>query len=98
MLVAQGCSNRGSLMPSAPAPRVSPAAVLGTFFQVGGGPPPGVLPDALNDLAAWTPTGLRVDAIRNPWTGGRFDGTALTGLALLGGACFALASWRLARD
>lgn len=89
----------GSLMPSAPAAQgVGLLLFFGTFLLVGGGPPPGVLPDTLNDIAALTPTGLLVDAIRTPWTGGGIDGPALLALALLGAACFALAISRLARD
>lgn len=88
----------GSLMPSARAAQgLGLLLFFGTFFLVGGGPPPGVLPDALNDTAAWTPTGLLVDAIRTPWTDGGLDVAAMVTLALIAVAAFALAARRLAR-
>lgn len=88
----------GSLMPSARAAQgLGLLLFFGTFFLVGGGPPPGVLPDALNDVAAWTPTGLLVDAIRTPWADGGLDATAMVTLALIAVAAFALAARRLAR-
>lgn len=88
----------GSLLPSARAAQgLGLLLFFGTFFLVGGGPPPGVLPDALNDTAAWTPTGLLVDAIRSPWTGGGLDTAAMVTLALIAVAGFALAARRLAR-
>ncbi|WP_117210499.1 ABC transporter permease [Allorhizocola rhizosphaerae] len=72
----------GSLMPSARAAQgLGLLLFFGTFFLVGGGPPPGVLPDALNDAASLTPTGLLVDAIRTPWTGGGVDWIAVAALA-----------------
>ena len=88
----------GSFMPSARAAQgLGLVLFFGTFFLVGGGPPPGVLPDALNDIAGWTPTGLLVDAIRTPWTGGGLDATAMVTLAVMAAAGFALAARRLAR-
>ncbi|MFW6090785.1 MAG: ABC transporter permease [Actinomycetota bacterium] len=88
----------GSLLPSARAAQgLGLLLFFGTFFLVGGGPPPGVLPDALNDIAAWTPTGLLVDAIRTPWTDGGLDATAMATLLLIAAAGFTLAAQRLAR-
>lgn len=88
----------GSLLPGARAAQgLGLLLFFGTFFLVGGGPPPGVLPDALNDAAALTPTGLLVDAIRTPWTTGGPDAPALAGLAGIAVAGFALAARRLAR-
>jgi ABC-2 type transport system permease protein len=88
----------GSLMPSARAAQgLGLLLFFGTFFLVGGGPPPGVLPDALNDAAGLTPTGLLVDAIRTPWHGGGLDIPALLALAAIAVAGFALAARRLAR-
>ena len=89
----------GSLMPTARAAQgLGLVLFFGTFFLVGGGPPPGVLPDALNDIAGWTPTGLLVDAIRTPWTDGGLDTTAMVTLAVMAAAGFALAARRLARS
>jgi ABC-2 type transport system permease protein len=88
----------GSLMPTARAAQgLGLVLFFGTFFLVGGGPPPGVLPDTLNDIAGWTPTGLLVDAIRTPWTDGGLDTTAMVTLAVIAAAGFALAARRLAR-
>lgn len=89
----------GSFMPSARAAQgLGLVLFFGTFFLVGGGPPPGVLPDVLNDIAGWTPTGLLVDAIRTPWTDGGLDTTALVTLAVMAAVGFALAARRLARS
>lgn len=71
---------------------------FGTFFLVGGGPPPGVLPDALNTFAAWTPTGLLVDAIRSPWIGQGVDGPAVATLAAIAVVGGGLAVTRLTRS
>jgi ABC-2 type transport system permease protein len=88
----------GSLMPSARAAQgLGLLLFFGTFFVVGGGPPPGVLPDALNDIAAWTPTGLLIDAIRSPWSGNGLDAVAMATLAAIAVAGFMLAARRLAR-
>jgi ABC-2 type transport system permease protein len=88
----------GSVMPSARAAQgLGMLLFFGTFFLVGGGPPPGVLPDALNDAASLTPTGLLVDAIRTPWHGGGLDVPALLALAAIAVAGFGLAARRLAR-
>lgn len=88
----------GSVLPSARAAQgVGLLLFFGTFFLVGGGPPPGVLPNALNDAAGLTPTGLLVDAIRAPWTGAGLDLPAMLALAAIAVAGFALAARRLAR-
>lgn len=88
----------GSLLASpAAAQGLGLLLFFGTFFLVGGGPPPGLLPDALNTIAGWTPTGLLVDAIRSPWTGGGMDLTAMATLAAAGLAGHALAVRRLSR-
>ncbi len=82
-----------------PGPRVAQGLGLslffGTFFLVGGGPPPGVLPDTLNTVAGWTPTGLLVDAIRSPWSGQGLDVVATGCLLTVAVAGFTLAARRL---
>jgi hypothetical protein len=70
---------------------------LGTFLLVGGGPPPGVLPDVVNDIAAWTPIGLLIDAIRSPWAGHGLDGAGMVTLAAIAVVGFALATRGLSR-
>lgn len=89
----------GSLLPTARAAQgIGLLLFFGTFFLVGGGPPPGVLPSTLNTIASWTPTGLLVDAIRSPWIGRGNDVTALVTLAVIAAAGGALAIRRLTRS
>jgi ABC-2 type transport system permease protein len=89
----------GSVMPSSRAAQgLGLLLFLGTFLLVGGGPPPGVLPDLVKDIAAWTPTGLLIEAIRSPWAGGGLDWPAMVTLAAVAVAGFALATRRLARS
>lgn len=87
----------GAVMPS---PRAAQGFGLllffGTFFLVGGGPPPGALPDALNTVAGYTPTGMLVEAIRAPWTGGG-DIAAVASLAGIAVAAALATRWSLAR-
>lgn len=88
----------GSVMPSARAAQgLGLLLFFGTFFLVGGGPPPGLLPDTLNDLAGLTPTGQLIDAIRSPWMDGTADLPALLALVATAVVGFALATRRLAR-
>jgi len=88
----------GSLLPSARAAQgIGLVLFFGTFFLVGGGPPPGRLPDAVNTFAGYTPTGLLVDAIRSPWTGVGNDVPALVSLAAIAVVGSALAIRRLGR-
>lgn len=88
----------GSVMPTARAAQgLGLLLFFGTFFLVGGGPPPGVLPDSLNTVAGWTPTGLLIDAIRSPWIGLGYDVPALLSLAAIAILGSALAVRRLSR-
>ncbi|NEE03251.1 ABC transporter permease [Phytoactinopolyspora halotolerans] len=88
----------GSVMPSARAAQgLGLLLFLGTFLLVGGGPPPGVLPGVVNDIAAWTPIGLLIDAIRAPWADGALDGPAMAVLVAIATVGFALATRRLRR-
>ncbi|GAA1368817.1 ABC transporter permease [Catellatospora chokoriensis] len=89
----------GSLLPSARAAQgVGLVLFFGTFFLVGGGPPPGRLPAAVNTVAGYTPTGLLVDSIRRPWLGDGNDLTALGLLAALAAVAWVLAIRRLGRS
>lgn len=88
----------GSLLPSAPAAQgIGLVLFFGTFFLVGGGPPPGVLPDIVNTVAGYTPTGMLVDSIRSPWIGQGDDAGALLLLAVIAVAAGLLAIRRLRR-
>ncbi|MFI7679414.1 ABC transporter permease [Actinophytocola sp. NPDC049390] len=71
---------------------------FGTFLLVGGGPPPGVFPPAMNAVTAWTPTGLLLDAIRSPWAGTGVDVTATITLVAIAVVAFFLANRKLARS
>jgi ABC-2 type transport system permease protein len=74
----------GSVLPSARAAQgLGLVLFFGTFFLVGGGPPPARLPDAVSTFAGYTPTGLLVDSIRSPWIGTGDDVTALVALAAI---------------
>lgn len=88
----------GSLLPSARAAQgIGMVLFFGTFFLVGGGPPSGVLPDAVTTVAAHTPTGLLVDSVRSAWIGEGGDLTALVALAAIAVTSAALAVRRLDR-
>jgi ABC-2 type transport system permease protein len=88
----------GSIIPTARAAQgLGLLLFFGTFFLVGGGPPPGVLPDAVNTVAGATPTGLLVDAIRSPWVGRGVDVAASLTLAAIAVAADVLAIRRLDR-
>ena len=88
----------GAVMPSPRAAQgLGLALFFGTCFLGGGGPPPGVLPDALNTAAGFTPTGLLVDAIRAPWNGQGADVVALASLVGIAVAAGLVARWLLAR-
>ena len=89
----------GSLLPGArSAQGVGLLLFFGTFLLVGGGPPPGVFPDALNAITRWTPTGLLIDAIRAPWSGNGLDARSMVTLLVICAAGFALANRRLSRS
>jgi ABC-2 type transport system permease protein len=89
----------GSLLPGArSAQGLGLLLFFGTFLLVGGGPPPGVFPDALNAITSWTPTGLLLTAIRSPWAGDGLDVPAMVTLVLIAAAGFALANRRLSRS
>jgi ABC-2 type transport system permease protein len=88
----------GSLLPSArTAQGLGLVLFFGTFFLVGGGPPPGRLPEAVNTAASYTPTGLLVSGIRAPWTGAGPDLVSLVSLAAIAVLGAILACRRLDR-
>jgi len=89
----------GSILPGArSAQGLGLLLFFGTFLLVGGGPPPGVFPDALNAVTSWTPTGLLLDAIRSPWAGDGLHVPATVTLLLISAATFTLATRRLSRN
>jgi ABC-2 type transport system permease protein len=70
---------------------------FGLFFIAGGGPPPALLPDALNTAADLTPMGLLTDAVSDPWHGRGIDTTAVLALVAIAVVAAALAVRRLTR-
>lgn len=86
----------GSLLPT---PRLAQGLGLllffGTFFLAGGGPPPNLLPDAVNSAADVTPVGMLINAIRTPWTGDGLHIAAMLGLITIALAGFVLTFRRL---
>lgn len=71
---------------------------FGLFFIAGGGPPPALLPDAVNRLVGLTPMGPLIDAISDPWHGRGVDWVALTVLGAIALVATAMAERRLRRE
>jgi len=71
------------------------ALFFGLFFIAGGGPPPALLPDVLNDLVALTPMGMLISAVSDPWHGRGLDLSLMAALAAIGVAAGVVASRRL---
>lgn len=89
----------GSILPGArSAQGLGLLLFFGTFLLVGGGPPPGVFPQLLNNITQWTPTGLLINAIRAPWAGNGLHIPAMVTLVLISIAGFTLATRRLSRS
>lgn len=86
----------GSLVPT---PRGAQGLGLvlffGLFFIAGGGPPPALLPDAVNRAVDLTPMGPLVDAVSDPWHGRGVNVTALGALAATAGVATLVALRRL---
>lgn len=88
----------GSLVSTARAAQgFGMALFFGLFFIAGGGPPPALLPDAVNTAIDWTPMGPLVDAISDPWNGSGWNVSALLALAAIAVATAILAARRLSR-
>lgn len=79
----------GSLLPTSRAAQgLGLALFFGLFFVAGGGPPPALLPEAINTAVDFTPMGPLVDAFSDPWHGrGLNVGSlaALVGITLVAG-------------
>lgn len=83
----------GSAMPTARAAQgVGLLCFFGLFFIAGGGPPPALLPDAIDTFASYTPMGPLVAAIRDPWHGAGWNATALVALATMAAICWIAAA------
>jgi len=73
------------------------ALFFGLFFVSGGGPPPALLPDALNTFAGYTPMGWVINAVSDPWHGASWNPGALALLATMAVLSILLATRRLTR-
>lgn len=88
----------GVLLPTARAAQgLGLALFFGLFFIAGGGPPPAILPDALNTFADLTPMGWLIDAVSDPWHGQGWNVGAVALLTTLGVVSVLLAARRLDR-
>ena len=82
----------GSILPTARAAQgVGLLCFFGLFFIAGGGPPPALLPDAIDTFARMSPMGPLVAVIRDPWHGDGWNIAALVALAALAGVAWATA-------
>lgn len=83
----------GSVMPTARAAQgLGLLCFFGLFFIAGGGPPPALLPDAIDTFASYTPMGPLVAAIRDPWHGAGWNMTALAALTAMAVVCWTAAT------
>lgn len=86
----------GSFVPTARAAQgLGMALFFGLFFIAGGGPPPALLPEAVNTAIDWTPMGPLVDAVSDPWHGQGWNVRPLIALAGIAAVASAIASRRL---
>jgi ABC-2 type transport system permease protein len=88
----------GSVLPTSRAAQgLGLLLFFGLFFIAGGGPPPYMLPKAVNTLVDWTPIGPLVDAVGDPWHGFGWNPVALVALGAIAVVASALAVRRLSR-
>lgn len=88
----------GVLLPTARAAQgLGLALFFGLFFIAGGGPPPTLLPDAINTFVGFTPMGWLIDAVSDPWHGEGWNPVSLGLLAGLAVLSVLLATRRLSR-
>lgn len=88
----------GVVMPTARAAQsVGLLLFFGLFFISGGGPPPHLMPNAVNTATDWTPMGPLIASISEPWHGDGTDFVALLALGVIAGVAAVVAQRRLAR-
>ncbi len=74
----------GTVLPTARAAQgLGLVVFFGLFFIAGGGPPPEVLPDAIDTFVGFTPMGPLIDAVSAPWHDGGADIGALVRLGVI---------------
>jgi ABC-2 type transport system permease protein len=89
----------GALLPTARAAQGAGVLLWFVLLILGGaGPPPEVLPDAMNTVGLLTPMRPLVLALQGPWFAGGWDVAMLAVLAGIGAVSWAIAAWRLRRD
>lgn len=89
----------GALLPTARAAQGAGVLLWFVLLILGGaGPPPEVLPAAMNTVGSLTPLRPLVHAMQAPWFTGGWDPAALGVLVGVGVASWALAAWRLGRE
>ena len=88
----------GVLLPTARAAQgFGLALFFGLFLIAGGGPPPALLPDAINLFVDYMPMGWLIDGVSDPWLGDRWNPIALVLLTTVGALSLWVATRRLAR-
>ncbi len=89
----------GALLPSVRTAQGLGVLIWFVSMLVGGaGPPPEVLPTAMNTLGSWTPLHPMIVAVQDPWFGEGTNRAMLAVLAGIGAVSATLAALRLARD
>lgn len=89
----------GAVLPTARAAQGAGVLLWFVLLILGGaGPPPEVLPSAMETVGAVTPLRPLVRALQDPWFAGGWDLAGLAALVAIGAVSWALAAWRLARD
>jgi ABC-2 type transport system permease protein len=89
----------GALLPTARAAQGAGVLIWFVIFMLGGaGPPPEVLPHAMEVLGAATPMRPLVRALQGPWYAGGWQFAPLAALAAIGAAAWLTAALRLRRD
>lgn len=89
----------GAVLPTARAAQGAGVLLWFVLLIIGGaGPPPEVLPSAMDTVGSLTPLRPLIRALQDPWFAGGWDLAALGVLVAIGAAGWALAAWRLGRD
>jgi len=89
----------GALLPTARAAQGAGVLLWFVLLILGGaGPPPEVLPSAMNAVGQVTPLRPVVRALQEPWFTGSWDLPALGALVAVGVGSLLVAGWRLSRE
>lgn len=89
----------GAILPTARAAQGAGVLLWFVLLILGGaGPPPEVLPHAMNVVGTGTPLRPLVLAMQGPWFAGGWDVAMLLVLVAIGAVSWGVATWRLHRD